>query len=97
MENAAMPAVTSPVDPVKEEVHRTLLLLSSDPILLGTLESWSRGLPDQLALEDLHNWNEAKLLELQEWLPTLTGRELEEAQQRIAAYEKERDATQQPS
>jgi CHASE3 domain sensor protein len=47
---------------------------------------------DADVLKDLRNWNEAKLIELQEWLPSLTDHEREAAEQRIRAYEQERRA-----
>jgi hypothetical protein len=44
---------------------------------------------------DLHNWNEAKLLEMKEWVTTMSGSELESAQERIRQYEEAREALRQ--
>jgi hypothetical protein len=46
-------------------------------------------------LADLSNWNEAKLLEIKEWLPTMTESELETAQERIRHYETARESLKQ--
>ena len=67
---------------VRTEIYLSLLLLGADPLLLGVIESTD----DRELLADLRNWNEAKLAELKEWLPT-TGEELDAVQQRIAQYE----------
>lgn len=71
---------------VRQELYFSLLLLGADPLLLGTIERTD----DQELLTDLRNWNEAKLAELQEWLPTMSGEPLEDAQRRIAQYENQR-------
>jgi hypothetical protein len=77
------------MDPeVRRELYLSLLLLGADPVLLGSIESTH----DKELLADLHNWNEAKLAELKEWLPTMDGEQLEAAQQRIAQYESQRRA-----
>ena len=69
------------------EMYLSLLLLGADP---GVLASWRDGTEDKDLLADLRNWNEAKLLEMKEWLPTLTESELEAAQERIRQYEEAR-------
>ena len=46
-------------------------------------------------IADLRNWNEAKLLELKEWLSTMTEGEVEAVQQRIRQYEEARGALRQ--
>jgi len=71
---------------VRQELYFSLLLLGADPLLLGTIERTD----DQELLTDLRNWNEAKLAELREWLPTMSGEPLEDTQRRIAQYESQR-------
>jgi hypothetical protein len=71
---------------VRQELYFSLLLLGADPLLLGAVERTD----DQELLTDLRNWNEAKLAELREWLPTMSGEPLEDAQRRIAQYENQR-------
>ena len=71
---------------VRSELYLSLLLLGADPLLLGAIESTD----DRELLTDLRNWNEAKLAELKEWLPTTGGEELDAVQQRIAQYERYR-------
>lgn len=71
---------------VRNELYLSLLLLGADPMLLGAIES----MDDKELLADLRNWNEAKLLELKEWLPTMSGGQLEAVQQRLAQYESHR-------
>lgn len=71
---------------LKREIYRTVLLLSTDPILVKTLESWCAGASDAEALEGLRSWNEAKALELQEWLPTLTGADSEAVRKKLAEF-----------
>jgi hypothetical protein len=72
---------------MRREVYLSLLLLGADPILLGAAASWANGMADEEVLTDVRNWNEAKVLELKEWLPTMSGEQLESVQQRIAQYE----------
>lgn len=79
-----------PREDIKSELFRTLTLLHPDPILMKTLESWCAGTRDDEVAEDLRNWNEAKYLELQEWMPTLGGRDLEAVQRKLAAYQSAR-------
>ena len=78
----------APRDAIKSEIYRTLLLLHPDPILVGTLESWCAGAGDEEILAELRNWNEAKYLEMQEWITTLNGRDLEAVQSKLAEYRK---------
>jgi hypothetical protein len=79
-----------PREDTQSELFRTLTLLHPDPILMKTLESWCAGAPDAEVAEGLRNWNEAKYLELQEWMPTLGGQDLEAVQRKLAAYEETR-------
>lgn len=72
------------------ELYLSLLLLGADPILLGALETWRDGAGDKEVLTDLRNWNEAKLLEMKEWLATMSGAELQDASRRIQDYESAR-------
>lgn len=79
-----------PREDIQSELFRTLTLLHPDPILMRTLESWCAGAPDAEIAQGLRNWNEAKYLELQEWMPTLSGQDLEAVQRKLAAYEETR-------
>ena len=72
---------------IKSEIYRTVLLLHPDPILLSMLESWCAGAKDEEVLADLKNWNEAKSLEMQEWLTTLTGKELDAVERKLGEYQ----------
>jgi hypothetical protein len=80
---------------VRMELYLSLLLLGADSMLLGALESWRDGPDDKDIVADVRNWNEAKLLEMKEWLPTMTGAELEAAEARIREYEDARQALRQ--
>jgi hypothetical protein len=80
---------------LRMELYLCLLLLGADPILRGALASWRDGTDERDVLADLRNWNEAKLLELKEWLPTMTGGELEAVQGRLRQYEEAREALKQ--
>ena len=71
---------------IRRELYLSLLLLGADSMLLGALE----GDGEQDLLAELRNWNEAKVLEMEEWLSTMTGAELEAAQQRIRQYREAR-------
>jgi len=83
-----------PIDDLKGELYLTLVLLGADPLLLRTFESWSDGTMEERAvLDDVRNWNEAKVLEIKEWLPTLTGEALERAQKQLRHYEEARAIT----
>lgn len=79
-----------PREDIKSELFRTMTLLHPDPILLKTLESWRAGTADAEVAEALRNWNEAKYLELQEWMPTLSAQDLEAVQRKLGAYEETR-------
>jgi hypothetical protein len=75
------------MDPeTRQELYLSLLLLGADALLLGAVERTGDG---ELRV-DLRNWNEARLAELKEWLPTMSGAPLEDAQRRIAQYEAQR-------
>jgi hypothetical protein len=80
---------------LRMELYLSLVLLGADSILLGALASWRDGLEDKDVLADLRNWNEAKLLEMKEWLPTMTGSELDTVQARLRQYEDARLALKQ--
>ena len=69
-----------------------MLLLGADEMLLASLTAWHEGADDEALVVDLANWNEAKVLEMKEWLATMTGRELEAARERIRQYEEARTA-----
>jgi hypothetical protein len=71
---------------IRQELYLSLLLLGADPLLLGAVER----MDDRELLVDLRNWNEAKLAELKEWLPTMSGAQLEDAQRRVELYEAQR-------
>jgi len=76
---------------VRTEIYLSLLLLGAEPMLLAAIASWRNGMDEKDILADLRNWNEAKVLEMKEWLTTLTGSELEAAQERIRQYEETRE------
>ena len=80
---------------LRMELYLCLLLLGADSMLLGALASWRDGTDDGDVLADLRNWNEAKRLEMKEWVPTMTGSELASAQERIRQYEEAREALKQ--
>ena len=77
---------------IRTEICLALLLLGAEPMLLAAVQAWRDGLDDKDTLADLRNWNEAKRLELKEWLPTMTEGELEAIQARIRQYEEARGA-----
>ena len=77
---------------IRTEIYLALLLLCAEPMLLAAMLAWRDGVDDKDTLADLRNWNEAKLLELKEWLPTMTEGELEAIQERIRQYEDARGA-----
>jgi hypothetical protein len=80
---------------LRMELYLALLLLGADEMLLGSLAAWRDDAGNNEALvADLANWNEAKLLEMKEWLATMTGEEFEAARERIRQYEKARAADQ---
>jgi hypothetical protein len=74
------------------ELYLSFVLLGADSILLGALATWRDGADDKDVLADIRNWNEAKRLELKEWLATMSGAELEAARSRIRQYEDARAA-----
>jgi hypothetical protein len=81
---------------VRMELYLALLLLGADEMLLGSLAAWRDDAENNEALvADLANWNEAKVLEMKEWLATMTGEELEAARERIRQYEQARAALRQ--
>ena len=75
-----------------DELYLSLLLLGAEPMLLAAVASWRDGLADKEVCADLHNWNEAKLLEMKEWVTTMSGSELESVQERIRQYEQARES-----
>lgn len=72
---------------VREEIYRSMVLLGADELLLGAIASWRDGATQRDVLADLRNWNEAKLLALKEWLPSMDGTELHATEQRVQQYE----------
>ena len=77
---------------VRMELYLALVLLGADEMLLGGLAAWREGADDQALVADLANWNEAKVLEMKEWLATMAGAELDAARERIRQYEAARAA-----
>ena len=71
----------------RSEIRLCLRLLDADPVLLATLEAPDEG----EMLTALRNWNEAKVLEIKEWLPTMAGAEAQAAKERIRQYERLRE------
>lgn len=80
---------------MRQELYLSLVLLGADALLLGTVATWANGAADDEVLADLRNWNEAKLLELKEWLPTMGGEQLEAVQEQIRLYQQAREASRQ--
>ena len=74
------------------ELYLALLLLGADPMLIASLVAWRDAADDEALVADLANWNEAKVLEMKEWLATMGGAELETARERIRHYEEARSA-----
>ena len=72
------------------EIYLALLLLGADELLLASLRAWREAADDEALVADLANWNEAKVLEMKEWLATMTGEELDAARERIRHYEEAR-------
>ena len=72
------------------ELYLALVLLGADPLLLASVENWRNGVEQRDLLADLRNWNEAKRLELEEWLSSMTGSELAAVEQRIRQYDEGR-------
>jgi hypothetical protein len=77
------------------ELYLALLLLGADEMLLAGLAAWRESADDEALVADLANWNEAKVLEMEEWLATMSGEELEAARERIRHYEQARAALRQ--
>jgi len=71
---------------LRHELYLALLLLGADEMLLGTVRAWCEGVDERAARAELRNWNEAKLSEIKEWLPTMTGAEREVLQERVRQY-----------
>jgi hypothetical protein len=72
-----------------------LLLLGADEMLLASLAACRGGADDKALVADLSNWNEAKVLEMKEWLATMAGEELDAARERVRRYEETRTALRQ--
>lgn len=77
---------------VREEIYRSMVLLGADELLLASIASWRNGVAERDLLTDLRNWNEAKLLELKEWLPSMQGPEFHTAEHRVQQYEATRSS-----
>lgn len=77
---------------IRVELYRSLVLLGADAMLLASAASWAGGADDEEVLASVRNWNEAKLLEMKEWLPTMTGQQFEAVQAQIRQYEEARAA-----
>lgn len=77
------------------EFYLALVLLGADAMLLASLAAWREAADDEALVADLANWNEAKVLEMKEWLPTMTGEELDAALGRIRQYEQARAGLRQ--
>jgi hypothetical protein len=80
---------------LRMELYLSLVLLGADEMLLASLAAWRDGADDEALVADLANWNEAKMLEMKEWLATMSGEELEAARERIRHYEEARGALSQ--
>ncbi len=80
---------------MRQELYLSLVLLGADPLLLGTVATWANGAADEEVLADLRNWNEAKLLEMKEWLPTMGGQQLDAVQEQIRLYQEARETARQ--
>lgn len=80
---------------VRTELYLSLLLLGADELLLASLAACRGGADDKALVADLSNWNEAKVLEMKEWLATMAGEELDAARERVRRYEETRTALRQ--
>ena len=80
---------------LRMELYLSLLLLGADELLLGSLAAWRDDAADEALVADLANWNEAKVLEMKEWLATMSGEELAAARERIRQYEQARGTLRQ--
>jgi CHASE3 domain sensor protein len=76
---------------IRMEIYLSLLVLGAEPMLLGAVSAWRDGVEERDILADLRNWNDAKVLEMKEWLPTMSGTELQAVQERIRQYEQARE------
>ncbi|HZQ71660.1 MAG TPA: hypothetical protein VFB08_01990 [Burkholderiales bacterium] len=86
------------LDPaIRRELYLALLLQGAEPMVLATVAAWGDALDDADVLRDLRNWNEAKALELQEWLPTLTEHEREAVEARLREFGEARQAAVNPA
>jgi len=77
------------------ELYLALLLLGADEMLLASLRAWREAADDDALVADLANWNEAKVLEMKEWLATMSGGQLDAASERIRQYEEARTVLRQ--
>jgi hypothetical protein len=77
---------------MREEIYRSMVLLGADELLLGSIASWRDGITEDDVLAELRNWNEAKVLELKEWLPSMEGPELHTTEERVQQYEASRSS-----
>ena len=77
------------------ELYLALLLLGADEMLLASLAAWREGTDGDALVADLANWNEAKVLEMKEWLATMTDGELDATRERIRQYDQARAALKQ--
>ncbi len=80
---------------IRGELYRSLVLLGADEMLLASAASWANGAADEEVLAGLGNWNEAKLLEMKEWLPTMSGAQFDAVQEQIRQYEEAKGALRQ--
>jgi hypothetical protein len=77
------------------ELYLALLLIGADEMLLASLRAWREAADDDALVADLANWNEAKVLEMKEWLATMSGEQLDAASERIRQYEEARTVLRQ--
>jgi hypothetical protein len=75
---------------MRMELYLSLMLLGADDLLLSSLAARRDGADDEALVAELANWNEAKVLEMKEWIATMSGEELEAARDRIRQYEQAR-------
>jgi hypothetical protein len=80
---------------IRGELYLSLVLLGADPMLLASVSSWAGGADDSEVLAGVRNWNEAKLLEMKEWLPTMSEQEVDAVRGQIRLYEEAREAARQ--
>src|ERR1051325_870581 len=69
--------------------------MARDPGRRGARRRGGGGADDKAVVADLSNWNEAKVLEMKEWLATMAGEELDAARERVRRYEETRTALRQ--